>query len=514
MIPWLVNIPVHIGEILASRYRVEGVLGEGAMGVVVAARHVQLGSLFALKFMRADVIRVEGAADRFIREARAAARLRGEHVARVSDFGTLESGAPYIVMEFLEGSDLDALLETRGPLPIREALGYVLDACKAMDEAHRLGIVHRDLKPKNLFLTHRPDGTPLIKVLDFGISKFADGTDVGHTSTGSILGSPAFMSPEQIRSSKHVDARTDIYALGGVIYYLLTKDYPFTSNAIGELFASVLYKDPRPLRTLRNDVPSSLEAIIGRCLQKEPDARYPDVAALMRAIRSYMDWEDSGETEVIAQGALPAAVPPVPAPGVSLPLVSQAQTYPRTATSMAPATNMQSTLDHAISARGIASNKVKSLPMLALCLLSLAVICGAGFRILRTRHADAPSAASSANWPDTALGEAPAPSSSNEVPRSVGPVETPLAPLVPSPAASGSTDASQDVDVHALQDAASASQNSAARGSAGAHTPHTSGSSKDSGSTGAPTKPRTPAPAATLRHGALYDDGHSAPANH
>jgi len=287
-----VKIPVRIGEVLAGKYRVESILGAGAMGVVVAARHVQLGSPVALKFMLPEALLVSGASDRFIREARAAACLRGEHVARVTDFGTLDDGAPYIVMEYLEGSDLDAVMTARGPLSVAEAVGYVVDACEGMDEAHGAGIVHRDLKPKNLFLTRRHDGTPLIKVLDFGISKFTDASEDFHTTstkTGAVLGSPAFISPEQIKSSKHVDARADIYALGAIVFYLLTKELPFDVGSIGELFGSVLYREPLLLRACRPDAPAALEAVVARCLQKDPNARFSDVRELMTALRRSLE---------------------------------------------------------------------------------------------------------------------------------------------------------------------------------------------------------------------------------
>ncbi|WP_394829421.1 serine/threonine protein kinase [Pendulispora albinea] len=294
--PTSVNLPVRIGDVLASKYRVEGILGAGAMGIVVVARHEHLGSLVALKFMRPDAVENREARDRFNREARAVARLRGEHIARVLDFGALDTGAPYIVMEFLEGADLAAVLEERGPLPIREALAYVLDVCKAMEEAHRAGIVHRDLKPKNLFLTHRPDGTPLVKVLDFGISKVVDANEdlqAMSTRTSSFLGTPIFMSPEQIRSAKYVDARTDIYALGAVIYHLVTKGFPFHAESFGELFACIFHQEPTPLRAKRLDAPMALEAIVARCLQKEPSARFQNVAELATELRKLLESPES-----------------------------------------------------------------------------------------------------------------------------------------------------------------------------------------------------------------------------
>ncbi|WP_394827902.1 serine/threonine protein kinase [Pendulispora albinea] len=284
--------PVKIGDILASKYRVERVLGRGGMGMVVAARHMQLGSLVALKFMIPSKFDVHDAAGRFVREARAAARLRSEHIARVSDYGVLDTGAPYIVMEFLEGADLHAVMKARGRLPIHEAVAYLIDVCKAMTEAHALGIVHRDLKPQNLLLTHRFDGTPLIKVLDFGISKFtneADGQDMLSTTTGSLLGSPGFMAPEQMCNSKDVDARADIYALGGIAFRLLTGELPFQEGSFAEMVAAVLYKHPRRVRALRPEIPSELEALIACCLQKEPNGRYSSMDELMTVLQSIAD---------------------------------------------------------------------------------------------------------------------------------------------------------------------------------------------------------------------------------
>jgi len=376
-----VTAPVQVGDILASKYRVESVLGAGAMGVVVAARHVQLGSLVALKFMLPETHRVDGASDRFIREARAAARLRGEHVARVMDFGTLETGAAYIVMEFLEGQDLQAVMDARGRLSVREAVDYVLDVCKAMDEAHRAGIIHRDLKPKNLFLTHRPDGTPLVKVLDFGVSKVSDTADDLQVSTraGAILGSPAFMSPEQIRGSKHVDARSDIYAIGIVLFYLLTKQFPFDAETLGDLYGAVLYKDPYPLRALRPDAPAALEDVVSRCLHKDAAARFASSKDLMVALSALL----------ASSGAIPPDMARVDT------VADRPQAPGSSAPTMVPA---QGTLSHAVlSARGTSTVKRKKAPvmLLAAALVAFAVLA-AGALSLRPRapKASAPLAAS------------------------------------------------------------------------------------------------------------------------
>jgi serine/threonine protein kinase len=283
----LSSAPVREGDILASKYRVERVLGQGGMGIVVSARHVQLGFPVAVKFMLPEALNNAQLAERFVREARAAGALRSEHVARSMDFGTLENGSPYIVMEFLEGKDLDQLLDEQGRIAVAEAVAYTLQVCKAMDEAHSQGVIHRDLKPQNLFRTHRPDGTPLIKVLDFGISKVSgpDPQSMSMTSSSAILGSPNYMSPEQARSSKSVDGRADIYSLGVVLYQLITGVKPIKADSFGELLEAIFSGiPPAPPSSVCSDVPPALDAVVLRCLRKEPAERYQTVADLVTAL--------------------------------------------------------------------------------------------------------------------------------------------------------------------------------------------------------------------------------------
>mgnify|MGYP001062724726 FL=1 len=220
---------VQPGDLLAGKYRIERVLGRGGMGVVVSAVHEALDERVALKFLLPEALANQEAVQRFLREARAAVKIRSEHVARVTDVGTLESGAPYMVMEYLDGVDLARYLESRGPLPVPEAVEYMLQACEALAEAHALGIVHRDLKPANLFRIERVDGTPSIKLLDFGISKVI-AHQVALTQTSSMLGSPLYMAPEQMTSSKHVDARADVWALGIILFELVTGEPPFQGD--------------------------------------------------------------------------------------------------------------------------------------------------------------------------------------------------------------------------------------------------------------------------------------------
>jgi serine/threonine-protein kinase len=257
------------------------------MGVVVAATHLQLQQRVALKFMLDAGLAQPTQVERFGREARAAVRLRSDHVARVLDVGTLETGSPYIVMEYLDGSDIGSVLEQRGAMPVDMAVDCVLQACDAVAEAHALGIVHRDLKPRNLFLTTRNDGRALVKVLDFGISKHTTGSDVSLTRTTEIMGSPSYMSPEQFRSAKLVDERTDIWALGAILYELLTGQVPFVADSVTALTAMVLMDAPRPLATLRANVPVQLVRAVERCLEKDPRARFQSVAELALALELF-----------------------------------------------------------------------------------------------------------------------------------------------------------------------------------------------------------------------------------
>jgi serine/threonine protein kinase len=313
--------PVREGDILDGKYRVERVLGIGGMGVVVAARHLQLDQRVALKFVLPTAMESTEAVERFAREARAAVRLRSEHVARVLDVGTLPGGAPYMVMEYLDGRDLAEVIEQRGPLPAADAAYFVMQACEAIAEAHALGIVHRDLKPRNLFVTTRIDGQPLVKVLDFGISKAtaAPGSagDLSLTRTTSIMGSPNYMSPEQLRSSKLVDARTDVWALGIILYEALTGRVPFEAETVTQLCAMVLQDAPRPLEEQRADLPPGLSAVVMGCLEKDPARRTPSVSALARALERFGGNAAHGLAQRISSvaGDLPPRAPePAPEP--------------------------------------------------------------------------------------------------------------------------------------------------------------------------------------------------------
>jgi serine/threonine-protein kinase len=276
------------GDLIAGKFRIERMIGRGGMGAVFSAQHEMLGQRVAIKMLLASVASNREVVARFLNEARLAARIEGEHVARVTDVGTLDDGRPYMIIEYLEGSDLGQVLEAGGPLPVREAVDYVLQALEALAQAHAQGMVHRDFKPSNLFLARRSDGTTLVKVLDFGIAKAAQPlaleANQSLTKSNSMLGSPQYMAPEQLRNAKNVDAQTDIWAVGLTLYELLSGAPPFAGATFGELFVAIIEQSPRPLGEVRADVDSDLEAIVARCLQREPKERFATVAELAQAL--------------------------------------------------------------------------------------------------------------------------------------------------------------------------------------------------------------------------------------
>ena len=276
----------RVGEIVAGKYRVDRIVGIGGMGVVLAVTHQQLHEPYAIKFLLPRAAANAETVARFVREARAAVRIKSEHIARVSDVGETPEGMPFIVMELLEGSDLGEVLASRGPLAVGDAVEYVLQACEGIAEAHALGIIHRDLKPANLFLTQRSDGVPFVKVLDFGISKAASDLHASPTltDTDSVFGSPAYMSPEQIRSAKNVDARTDVWALGVILHELLTGRLPFDGETSGAILSAIAADPPAKLRAQRPDLPEELEAIVLRCLAKSVGDRFANISELARAL--------------------------------------------------------------------------------------------------------------------------------------------------------------------------------------------------------------------------------------
>ncbi len=301
-----------IGDVVGEKYRIESVLGKGGMGIVVSAVHLHLDEKVALKFLTGSADRVPDARARFLREARITAKLKGEHAARVSDFGALEDGTPFMVMEFLDGVDLRQLLVAHGALPVQVAVHYVVQACEGLAEAHALGIVHRDLKPSNIFLTRRPDGTDLVKLVDFGISKVRaaqEGQDVELTAAGALLGSPKYVAPEQLRDSGCVDARADVWSLGAILYEMLSGRPPFDGESAASLCYVILGdRMPEPLAGTVEGVSKALEDAVFRCLSRDLEKRTPDVAAVVADLHGAtglagLDEVSRGIASVLAKGS-------------------------------------------------------------------------------------------------------------------------------------------------------------------------------------------------------------------
>jgi eukaryotic-like serine/threonine-protein kinase len=309
------------GQVLGGKYRVARLIQRGGMGTVLLAHHEELDQRVAIKVLGNDFTQNPEIVARFTREARAAAKLESEHVVRVTDVGTFEGIGPYLVMEYLSGMNLEQVLQQRGPLPSAEAVDYVLEAVDALAEAHSLGIIHRDIKPSNLFVAERADGSRLLKVLDFGVSKMdamrGEALEQSLTSARSVLGSPSYMSPEQLRSSKDVDVRTDIWSLGVVLHELLTGTLPFEAGSLLSLMKMITEGTPKPVRSLRPDVPQGLEAALNKCLQREPAQRFVNVADFALAIAPFGSGRARKEVERAAsliRRRLPSVSPPRPSP--------------------------------------------------------------------------------------------------------------------------------------------------------------------------------------------------------
>jgi eukaryotic-like serine/threonine-protein kinase len=275
----------RVGEVFAGKYLIVRVLGEGGMGIVYEAVHQRLDLKVAIKTLLPLLMGQPDLVDRFDREGRAAARLKNRHIAHTMDVDVSDDGLPYMVMEYLEGIDLDVDLQNRGTLPIAESVEYVLQACEAMNEAHGLGIVHRDLKPANFFIC-TINGERVLKVLDFGISKTAGETGRRLTNTEVTLGTPVYMSPEQVRGTKDLDHRSDIWSLGVILYELLAGEPPFDGSATAAAVAIATEPVP-PLTSKRPGVPPELQAAIERALSKNPEDRFPDVASFATAIAPF-----------------------------------------------------------------------------------------------------------------------------------------------------------------------------------------------------------------------------------
>jgi predicted Ser/Thr protein kinase len=293
------------GDMVDGRYRIECYLGGGGMASVYRATHVVLEQSVAIKVVSPQIRELPGMAQRFLREARAATQLKSEHVARVSDVGTMADGAPYMVMEYLDGRDLDAMVESGEEVSVEDAVDYVLQACEALAEVHGLGIVHRDLKPANLFLTKGADGLPCVKLIDFGISRtdspLASKDLVKLTQPDTVMGSPRYMSPEQMESAGKADSRSDIYGTGAVLYELLTHKCPHEGETFLDIYAAATQGPPAPPSAVRSGVPHGLDEVILRCLRIDPNERFDDTAELALALAPFGPAGSMARAEAIAR---------------------------------------------------------------------------------------------------------------------------------------------------------------------------------------------------------------------
>jgi serine/threonine-protein kinase len=271
------------GEILLGKYRVEEIIGVGGMGRVVKASHMYLQQPVAIKILLPEMADSQSTVARFLREAQATVRLRSEHIARVMDVGTMPDGCPFMVMEYLEGHDLNQILRHHGPQLPQAVVDLILQACEGMAEAHAMGIIHRDIKPSNFFITRRPDGSNLLKILDFGISKTpAEVSEL--TGTQTVIGTPTYMAPEQMVSARSTDPRSDIWSIGVVMYQLLAGRPPFEAETYAQLVLKVGTAPPSPLHVA---LPPGLQDIVFRCLEKDPNRRIQNVGELARMLAPY-----------------------------------------------------------------------------------------------------------------------------------------------------------------------------------------------------------------------------------
>ncbi|MGA7740217.1 MAG: protein kinase [Polyangia bacterium] len=282
--------------LLDGRYRIVRLLGEGGMGAVYLASHVGLGRDVAIKFLHAEFISREDIVGRFRREAQAAAAIRHKNIIEVFDVGVSPQGEPFLVMEYLEGESLAGLLKRVGPLSLGAACAVMEPVLQALQAAHRKGIVHRDLKPDNIFLAYQEGEPPVVKIIDFGISKFTQGElDKWRTKTGAVMGTPAYMSPEQARGSAGLDHRTDLYSMGTILFEMLTGALPYAGTNFAEYLSAMLVDEPRAPQSVYADFPIEAEPLVLKALAKNPDQRFQNAAVMLEALTALPSYDAGKE---------------------------------------------------------------------------------------------------------------------------------------------------------------------------------------------------------------------------